>query len=358
MPSYARYSGSDLRALLVATFTHYGVPPRDAEVTAEALVHADEMGIDSHGVARVAVHPAYVPGLRNGNVDPVARPRVVRESRATATIDGMGGLGPVAATEAAQLALDKARRLGAGFVSITNSRHYGAASHYALMAIEHGMIGFSMTIGGRGVVPTYGRGRRIGINPISVAAPSDQEHPWLLDIATSVVAAGKLELARMEGKPVPLGWIVDREGSPTTDPARYWDGGAILPLGGPAETGGYKGYGLSVMIDILCGVLSGCGFSASLDSGGATATPHFVGALNVEGFTPLASFKAMMDNLIRTLRATETAPGHDHVLVHGEKEAAALADRVANGVPLHPEVVGHLESMAREAGVAFPKPVG
>ena len=357
MAEYARYRGEDLRTLVVETFEHYGVPEADARVTAEALVHADEMGIDSHGVARVGVHPAYAPGLRDGTVNPTAVPELVHEAPSTGVIDGMGGLGPVAATTAMELAIEKARATGAGFISITNSRHYGAASHYSIMALEHGMIGISMTIGGLGVVPTYGRGRRIGINPLSVAAPTSREHPWILDIATSVVAAGKLELAKMSQKSIPRGWILDKDGKPTTDPNDYWAGGAILPLGSEAETGSYKGYGLSVMIDILCGVLSGCGFSAILRSGGASATPHFVGALNVASFRPLADFTAMMDEMVRTLKETEPAEGAERVYVHGEKEWLAYQERTRNGVPLHPEVVGSLETMAAEAGVSMPAPV-
>jgi LDH2 family malate/lactate/ureidoglycolate dehydrogenase len=357
MSDYTRYHGSDLRSLLVATFERYDVPPDDAAVTAEALVHADEMGIDSHGVARVGVHPAYAPGLRDGTVDPHAVPELVHEALSTAVMDGMSGLGPVAATRAMELAIEKARATGAGFVSITNSRHYGAASHYAIMALEHGMIGISMTIGGLGVVPTYGRGRRIGINPMSLAAPTNREHPWILDIATSVVAAGKLELARMSNKPIPAGWLLDKDGQSTTDPNDFWTGGAILPLGSEPQTGSYKGYGLSVMIDILCGVLSGCGFSAILQSGGASATPHFVGALNVAAFRPLDAFTEMMDQMVRTLRETEPAEGAERVFVHGEKEFEALRDRTRNGIPLHRQVVDSLQNMADEAGVRMPDPV-
>jgi LDH2 family malate/lactate/ureidoglycolate dehydrogenase len=357
MMEFARYRGEELRGFLVAAFERYGVPREDAVVTAEALVHADEMGIDSHGVARVAIHPAYAPGLRDGQVDPRAVPTLVHEAPSTGVMDGQGGLGPVAATRATALAIEKARATGAGFISITNSRHYGAAAHYAMLALEHGMIGISMTIGGLGVVPTYGRGRRLGINPLSVAAPADREHPFVLDIATSVVAGGKLELARMHGRQVPLGWLVDREGRPTTDPMRYWEGGALLPLGGAPETGSYKGYGLSVMIDILCGVLSGCGFSAVMKTGGSGATAHFVGALNIAGFRPLDEFTAMMDQMIRTLRETEPAEGAERVLVHGEKEFEALQDRRTNGIPLHPEIVGHLAKLASESGVPLPEPV-
>ncbi|MBA2446779.1 MAG: Ldh family oxidoreductase [Chloroflexi bacterium] len=357
MTDYVRYDASQISAWMTAVFEKLGVPSRDAAITTDTLVDSDLMGIDSHGLARVAVHPSYARGLREGTVDPNAVPEVVYEAAATAVVDGHGGLGPVAATRAMELAIDKARETGAGFVSVTNSRHYGAAAHYSRMALEHGMIGISMTIGGLGVVPTFGRGRRIGINPMSVAAPAENEPPFILDIATSVVAAGKLELAKMAGKQVPLGWIVDAEGKPTTDPDDFWRGGALLPLGGAPETGSYKGYGLSVMIDIFCGILSGLGFSAGLKTAGQDATPHFQGALRVDGFRPLGGFKAMMDDLLQTLKATEPAEGAERVLVHGEKEARARLDRERNGIPYHRQVVGTLEQLAGDVGIPLPAPV-
>ena len=357
MTTYARYDAGRLTAWMNAVFEKLGVPPRDAAVVTDTLIDSDLMGIDSHGLARVAVHPSYVRGIREGTVDPTATPRVVHQAAATAVVDGGGGLGPVAATRAMELAIEKARQTGAGFVAVTNSRHYGAAAHYSRMALEHGMIGISMTIGGLGVVPTYGRGRRLGINPMSVAAPAGDEPPFILDIATSVVAAGKLELAKMAGKQIPLGWIVDKDGRQTTDPEDYWRGGAILPLGGAAETGGYKGYGLSVMIDIFCGVLSGLGFSAGLRTCGQDATPHFQGALLVEGFRPLGGFKAMMDDLLRTLKETEVAKGAERVLVHGQKEFEARRDRERNGIPYHPQVVASLEQLGREVELPLPAPV-
>ena len=355
---HARYDAGQMTTWLQAVFQKMCVPAQHAAMTTDTLVDSDLMGIDSHGLARVAVHPSYARGLREGTVDPVAEPTLVHESAATAVIDGRGGLGPVAATRAMELAMDKARQTGAGFVAVTNGRHYGAAAHYSRMALERGMIGISMTIGGLGVVPTYGRGRRIGINPISVAAPAENEPPFILDMATSVVAAGKLELAKMAGKQVPLGWIVDEAGKPTTDPDDFTRGGALLPLGGLPETASYKGYGLSVMIDIFCGVLSGLGFSAGLRTCGVEATPHFQGALLIEGFRPLGGFKAMMDDLLRTLKETEPAEKAERVYVHGEKEFEARRDRERNGIPYHPQVVGSLDQLGEEVGIPLPPSLG
>jgi len=355
LPEYSRFRGSDLRAFVVAVFEHYGMPHDDAVVGAEALVHADEMGIDSHGVAHLATHRPYVPGLKDGSVNARAVPEIVRDSPANALMDARSGFGPVASTRAMQLAIEKARATGAGFVAVTNSKHYGAAAHYALMAVDHGMIGLSMTIGGLGVVPTYGRERRLGINPLSVAAPANREHPFLLDIATSVVAGGKLELARMRKESIPEGWIVDKAGKPTTNPYDYADGGALLPLGGAPETGSYKGYGLAVMIDIFCGLLTGFGFAAQL--GSVDGRPHFFGAWDVATFQPLDTFTAMMDEMIQTLHATQPAEGAERVMVHGDREFAMLRERTQNGIPLHPEVVENLQRVASDTGIALPAPV-
>jgi len=357
MADYSRYDVNQIRGWTRAVFEKLGAPANDAGVTAATLIHADLMGIDSHGLNRLPVN-SYAGGLQSGAIDPKAHPEVVHEDASTAVVDGQNGLGPVAATTAMDIAIEKAKQTGAGFVAVRNSNHYGASSHYSTMALPHGMIGFSMTIGGLGVVATGGRGRRIGINPMSVAAPAGKAAPFILDIATSVVAGGKLELARMKGQEVPLGWIVDEAGKPTTDPLTYWKGGAILPLGGGPETGGYKGYGLSVMIDILAGVLSGAGFAGELrGQGEAGHTPHFQGALRIDAFGPLVDFNAIMERMVAYLKATEPAEGSSGVLVHGEREFAAEQERNKNGIPYHRDVVERITKLAGEVGVPLPEPV-
>ena len=357
MADYSRFDAAEIRRWTSDVFEKLGVPANDAAMTTGALIHADLMGIDSHGLNRVTVQ-SYAGGLKNGSINAKAVPEIVHEAASTAVVDGQNGLGPVASTVAMDLAIAKAKETGAGFVSIRGSNHYGASSHYSTMALPHNMIGFSMTVGGLGVVATGGRGRRIGINPLSVAAPAGQADPFILDIATSVVAAGKLELARMKEQPVPLGWIVDSTGAPTTDPNEYWKGGAILPLGGGPETGGYKGYGLSVMIDILAGVLSGGGFAGELrEAGRSGSTSHFQGALSIDGFGSVEGFKAIMDRMVGYLKATEPAAGSFGVLVHGEREINAERERLQKGIPYHREVVGRLEVLAGEVGVPLPAPV-
>jgi LDH2 family malate/lactate/ureidoglycolate dehydrogenase len=357
MADYSRFDATEIKGWTNSVFEKLGVPADDAVMTTDTLIHADLMGIDSHGLNRVT-NQNYFGGLQAGTINATAVPEIVKEQASTATIDGQNGLGPVASTVAMKLAIDKAKETGAGFVSIRGSNHYGAAGHYSMMALPHNMIGFSMTVGGLGVSVTGGRGRRIGINPLSVAAPAGDQMPFVLDIATSVVAAGKLELARMKEVQVPVGWIVDKDGQSTTDPNEFWKGGAILPLGGALETGGYKGYGLSVMIDILAGVLSGGGFAGELrESVSSGGTCHFQGALLIDAFGGVDTFKAIMDRMITYLKATEASEGSLGVLVHGEKEILAERERLAKGIPYHRDVVDRIGKVASDVGIPLPQPV-
>jgi L-2-hydroxycarboxylate dehydrogenase (NAD+) len=356
---YTRYDLDQITGWTASVFESLGTARPDASVTAETLIHADLMGIDSHGLNRLPV-ANYAGGLQSGDIDAKAQPEIVHEEASTAVIDGQNGLGPVAAKTAMDLAIDKAKKTGAGFVAIRNGNHYGAASHYSMMALPHGMIGFSMTIGGLAVQPTGGLGRRLGINPMSVAAPAGSAPPFILDIATSVVAGGKLELARMKEQQIPLGWLVDSAGKATTDPLDYWKNGAILPLGGDGtDTGGYKGYGLAVMIEILTGVLSGSGFAGELRGmKGSGHTPHFQGALRIDAFGPLVNFNAIMERMVAYLKATEPADGSSGVLIHGEREYLAEQQRRKSGIPYHRDVVERITRLAGEVGVPLPEPVG
>ncbi len=345
-----RVDHAALQTFTTEVFARLGVPADDARTAAGVLVHADLLGIDSHGVARLASHPGYVPGLKRGLVRPVATPRIVQETTATALLDGDGGLGGVVGTRGMELAIAKARTAGVGAVAVTNSHHYGIACHYAMLALPHGMIGVSMTNAAPQVVPTYGKRALLGTNPLSVAAPAGRERPFILDMATSVVAAGKVEIAVRTGQMIPDGWLVDPEGRPTVDPHALWNGGALLPIGSRPELASYKGYGLAVVVDILSGVLSGAGYSSILDPVGWSAG-HFFLALQVEAFRPLAVFLGLMDAMIQTLRSAEPAPGAERVYVHGERELEVERDRRANGIPLHLSVVESLRALSHELGV-------
>ena len=265
-------------------------------------------------------------------------------------IDGGGGIGLVVGTRAMTMAIEKARAAGIGLVAVRNSRHYGAAGNYARMALAHDMIGFSVTNSDKLVVPTYGRESRIGTNPIGVAVPAGAEPPFLLDMATSTVPLGKIMLARRNGLALPVGWAADRNGVPTTDPEVAFSALRLLPLGGTPEQGSHKGYGLGVVVDVLAGVLSGAGVAVGQGLGGQVG--HFFAALRVDLLRPLDAFKAGMDEYLRALRETPTAPGHDRVFYAGLMEHESEVARRRDGIPLHRDVVGYLDRLAGELGLA------
>jgi len=350
-----RYDYAQLYEFVVLVLEKLGVPDEDARLAADTLIGADLTGIDSHGVARFAGHPSYVPGLRSGKVNPWPKPRIVHEAAATALYDGDGGMGVVIGTRAMGIAIEKARQAGAGFVTVTNSRHFGIAAHYARHALDHNMIGIAMTNAYPQVVQTGGATATMGTNPISIAAPAGKELPFILDIATSVGAAGKAEIAMRQGKEMPAGWLVDSSGTPTNDPSILFGnrGGALLPLGSFPELSSHKGFGLAVAVDILCGVLSGAGYSSILDPV-SWSTGHFFGALRIDAFRAVPGFKAMMDEMIRSLRSAPRVPGYERMYVHGEREFEVEAERRKNGIPLHQAVVDSLRPLSTEFGVPFP----
>ena len=365
MPEEARVvvGVESLSEFCTSVFVKLGVPPEDAAITTEILVAADLRGIDSHGVARLR---RYVNGLRDGVMMPCPDIKVVHETAATALIDGGAGLGQPVSERAMRLALDKADKVGAGFVTVRNSNHYGIAAYYAMMALERDCIGFSMTNAAVLVVPTFGRDAMLGTNPISVAAPSGQERPFVLDMATSTVPRGKLEVYDRQEKPLPLGWATDVHGLPTTDPALVINnllvraGGGLLPLGGAGEQhGGHKGYGLSLLVDILAGVLPGAGYANHVYPKTEEGKPlpadlgHFFGALRVDGFRPLEEFQASMDEIIQRLKGSAKAEGQDRIYIHGEKEYEVADARRSYGIPLHPKVASDLRGIAQEVGVEY-----
>ncbi|MHB9091626.1 MAG: Ldh family oxidoreductase, partial [Chloroflexota bacterium] len=305
---YRRYRVEDLMRFMTRVLVKLGVPEADARLGASALARADLMGVDSHGIAHFAEGKGYVLGIKNDIINPKARPRIVHETPSTALYDGDNGMGIIIASKAMEIAIAKARAVGSGFVAVTNSRHFGMTAHYTMMAAEQDMIGIAMTNTLPSVAPTGGLERREGTNPIAVAAPAGEEPPFSLDIATSAVAAGKLELARLRGQRLPHGWAIDQNGNPTDDPTILSQGGMLLPLGSTPAQGSHKGYGLGVMVDIFSGVLSGLGTCRMIDTH-TWEMGHFVGAWRIDAFRPAEAFKKMMDEFIRDLRATKPALG-------------------------------------------------
>lgn len=358
-----RVDPQGLRAFCARVFESMGVPPEDADVTADVLVAADLRGVDSHGVARLK---RYVDGLRNGVMLARAKIELVHETPATALLDGGAGLGQPVSVRAMKLAIRKAKEVGAGFVTVRNSNHYGIAGYYALMALKEEMIGISMTNASVLVVPTFGKNAVLGTNPIALAAPAGRERPFVLDMATSTVPCGKVEVYNRLEKSLPLGWATDERGQPTTDAHRVLEnlttraGGGLLPLGGAGEEfGGHKGYGLALLVDILSGVLSGAGYANNIYPKDADGKPlpanvgHFFGALQVDGFRPPDEFKATMDDIIQRLRNSPKAEDHDRIYIHGEKEFEMEEEQLANGIPLHPKVVAALKQIGQDLGVEY-----
>ncbi len=360
-PSGVRVQAQALTDFCVRVFKKMDVPEEDARITADVLVAADLRGIASHGVARLR---RYVEGLKSGMMVPRPQKRVIAETPATATIDAGAGLGQPVSFHAMQTAIQKAVQVGAGFVTVRNSNHYGIAGYYAMMALEHNCIGMSMTNADVLVVPTFGRNAMLGTNPIAVAAPANHERPFVMDMATSTVPRGKLEVYDRLGKPLPAGWATDERGVGTNDAHRVLDnfkkraGGGLLPLGGEGELlSGHKGYGLALWVDVFCAVLSGAAFATLVYPKSADGKPlpanlgHFFGAWRVDGFRPLDEFKTAMDDLQRQLKATPRAEGQERIYIHGEKEYEATERYLRDGIPLDPKVAADLEAIAKEVNV-------
>lgn len=361
----ALFAHTDLHAFCRDVFEHHGVPRVDAEQAAAVLVHADLRGVDSHGVARLL---AYHGMLASGRIDPRPRIEVVRESASTATVDGGNGLGLVVGPAANRIALAKARTAGSGWVTVRNTNHFGAASYYVLEALAHDVIGWSMTNSTKLVAPHRGAERMLGTNPIAIAFPGHEEPPIVVDMASCTAAYGKVEIARRRGREIPRGWAIDASGNDTTSPDAMVEGGALLPLGSDDEGSGHKGYALAVMVDVLSAVLSGANW-------GPFAPPftiqqevpkrsvgrgigHFFGAMSIAAFDDPLEFKRRIDDFARTLRGTRSRPGHGPVLVPGDPEREAEAQRRVAGVPLVDAVVRDLASVAEGTGVALPAPLG
>jgi ureidoglycolate dehydrogenase (NAD+) len=314
---------------------------------AETLVWTSLRGVDSHGVARV---PVYAERLRTGVLNARPRPSVARREGAIAVVDGDHGPGQVAAVFATDLTIELARAHGAGVVSVRRSGHFGAAAFYAMRAAEAGLIGMSMTNTEPLVIPYGGAEPALGTNPICLAAPAGDGRIFNIDMATSQVAINRIFNARDEGRAIPDNWGVDERGEPTTDPAAVK---SAVPLGG------YKGYGLALMVEVLCGVLAGAGVRYSvgnLYSGGEQRqnSGHFHVAIDPERTVGRDRFAAVLAGLLDELRAIPPAPGFDEVLVAGDPEDRARAARERDGVPIAAALWATLTALSDGLGVPVP----
>ncbi len=346
--------GEKLTDLVIRAFKKVGVPDEDARLTATMLVRTDLRGVDSHGVARLAGY--YIRALKDGRINATPKPKITSQAPATAVMDGDRGLGFVVGSQAMNEAIRRAETAGAGFVSVRNSTHFGAAVNYAMMALEHDMIGISMTDSIMDVVPPGSKKPGIGTNPIAVAAPAGKKAPFILDMATSVVAAGKLQIARWQGKSIPEGWAIDGDGNPLTDPEKWVRGeGGLLPLGGTPDLRSFKGFGLATVVEILSALLSGSPATLVRQTSpeARSGSNHFFGAFKIASFLPLENFKKSMDDMIEAFGVLPRLPGVEKVYVAGEYEAEFEKDRRANGIPLHSAVVSSLKEMAQELGIEY-----
>ena len=345
-----RINHEKLTRFVQAAFEKLGVAGGDAQIAAEALVAADLRGVDTHGVIRFSPHAWYVKWLSEGSMTAKPDIRVISETPSTALLDGDRGMGMVVGRRAMELAIDKAQHCGIGMVGVRNSRHYGMSAQYAMQALAHDMIGIAMTNAGRQVVPTFGREARFGTNPMCFAVPTDTELPFVLDMATTTAAAGKLELAARLEKPIPVGWALDENAEATDDPRIAQKARRLLPLGGSMDNGSHKGYGLAVLVEILCGVLTGTVTALNADQ---DPRGHFFGAIRVDAFRPVAEFKKDMDRLIRELKSTPPIEGQRRVYVAGEIEFETAEERAERGIPLLPSVLKGLREVSEQLGLPY-----
>ncbi len=354
------YDVQDLKSYVTRFFAALDVPEIDARIAADVLVSADLRGVSSHGVIRL--HSYYGDRLRKGQIDPLSPVKVLNESAATLALDGGNGLGQVVAYRAMARCLEMADNAGLAVVTVRNSNHFGIAGYYAMMALPEDMIGISLTNSRPLVAPTFGMTGAIGTNPIAVAVPAGKERPYVLDMATSIVPIGRVAVRQKAGQAIPLGWGINERGELTQKPQEVIQGGALLPLGGPAELRGYKGYGLSLLVDLLSGVLAGAAFGKSVGHPSQSRNAgigHFFAAIKIENFRPVDYFKDEMDQYIRELKSTKKLPGQDRIYIHGEKEFERSEQYEKEGVPLLKEVVESLKEAGASAGVPFNlKPVG
>ena len=333
-----------LRQTTAAIFEKSGVAPDDAAVGADTLVTADLRGVESHGVSNML--RAYVSLYASGDLNPRPNWRIVRESPSTATIDADKGLSIILGPRYMSLAVGKAREVGVGLVTVRNAGHAGPVGHHAMLAAREDMIGVVMSAGGAGIPPTFGAEGRLGTNPIAMAAPARNEAPFLFDVSTSAIASNKIRLAQRVGADLLPFWTADPDGTPRTEEGPVPEAGQfmLLPFGGTREQGSHKGYGFSMMAEIMGTLLSGSP-SAMVAGYGAG---QFYGAYDVAAFTDLDEFKENMDGVLHTLKTTKPAPGHDRVLYPGLSEHEEEQERRANGIPLHREVVQWFDGITAE----------
>jgi LDH2 family malate/lactate/ureidoglycolate dehydrogenase len=341
-------------------FEKMGCSPEDAKMATDVFIAAELRGLPSHGMIRIK---DYFQLWQAGRINVTPNVKVVHESPSTAVVDGDGAIGMIAATKSMEIAIEKAKTAGTGWVSTRHSNHYGIAGYYSMMALKHDMVGISMTIANPLVAPTWSVSRMLGTNPIAVAVPAQNYPPFVADFSTTPIARGKLAVAGKKGEKVPLGYVQDADGLPSDDPDIIQRGGSMVTLGGTYEHGSHKGYCMSAIVDIFSAVFSGANFGPFCppsvaylpvkDEKVGEGTGHFFGAMRIDAFQSPDAFKAQMDKWIETFRNAKPGKGHDRVLIPGdlerEKEEVISKEGVNVIVPIQKE----MKEIADFLGVAF-----
>lgn len=351
------YSYAKLKDFTEKIFIKMGCPQDEAKKGAEVLLSADLRGVDSHGVARLS---GYVRLWEAKRVNATPNVQIVHQTPSTAVVDGDSGLGLVVAPKAMQIAIDKAKNVGTGWVAVKGSNHYGIAGYHAMMALEHDMIGISMTNASPLVAPTFSLDRMLGTNPIAVAIPADKQPAFVADFATTTAANGKLEILQRKGTDAPMGWIQDKSGNQTPNPHELKQGGALLPLGGDRDHGSHKGYCLGSIVDIFSAVLSGANYGPWVppfvsflpmpQNPVGEGIGHFFGAMRIDAFRPANEFKAHMDNWITAFRNANAIEG-EKVQIPGDYERLESEKRRIEGINLLPPVEKDLKELAERFGI-------
>ena len=340
-------TAQQLESLITAIYRACDVPDEDARITAEHLVRCDLRGVETHGLVRMKL---YVDRIRAGGLNPKAQIKTVRETPFSAVLDGDACLGHVGGYRSMDLAIEKARQSGIGFVAMKNSNHYGMASYYSMMPLPHDMIGISMTNVIACMAPTGGTAPRYGNNPFSIAFPTGKELPVVLDFATSTSSWGKVAVCKQKGQPLPEGCFLDKDGRPTIDPDAFLANGTLLPIAG------YKGYGIGLCISLMCNLLSGNRFDTELahlynekDVPGENA--FVMVAMKIDAFSDVDVFKTRINEMVQKIHDTPRAPGVDRIWLPGEIEHVCEKKRRQDGIPLNRAMATELVETAKAVGV-------
>jgi L-2-hydroxycarboxylate dehydrogenase (NAD+) len=345
--SETRIPAAHMQSFIGAAMEKLGLPPADAAIVAQLMTEAEVQGSDGHGVIRLA---PYARRIRAGGINLRPNIRVVKEKAAMAVIDGDNGMGHLVMQQATQIAIEKARRCGIAWVGSRLSNHAGPASLYARMALAQDMIGMYYAVGNANHLPPWGGlDMLLSTNPIAVAVPAGQEAPIVLDMATTVAAYGKVKAKAQRGEQMPEGWMIDRQGKPLTDPRRA-DEGFLMPIGG------YKGYGLALVVGILAGTLNGAAMGSETidfnkDDVSITNTGQAIVVIDPDAFGEIDEFKARVDKLVRELRASERMPGVDRIWLPGEQSHARRIANERDGLALPPALLAQLDTLAKDLGI-------